>query len=46
MAGVPLRVIAENLGHADSRMTEKHYAHLTKSYVSDELRKASLDFSV
>jgi integrase len=27
MAGVPLNVVAHNLGHADTRMTEKHYAH-------------------
>ena len=28
MAGAPLQVVAANLGHADTRMTEKHYAHL------------------
>ena len=28
MRGVPMGVIAEQLGHADTRMTEKHYAHL------------------
>src|SRR5262249_26292585 len=33
MAGVPLQVIAANLGHADTRMTERHYAHLAPSYV-------------
>jgi integrase len=27
--GVPIDVIAEQLGHADTRMTEKHYAHLS-----------------
>ncbi len=26
--GVPMRVIADQLGHADTRVTEKHYAHL------------------
>jgi integrase len=26
--GVPMGVIAEQLGHVDTRMTEKHYAHL------------------
>jgi len=30
-----MRVIAEQLGHADTRMTEKHYAHLAPSYVAD-----------
>jgi len=34
MAGVPLNVVAHNLGHADTRMTEKHYAHLAPSYTN------------
>jgi integrase len=38
MRGVPLSVIAEQLGHADTRMTEKHYAHLAPSYVADTIR--------
>jgi hypothetical protein len=33
MRGVPMGVIAEQLGHAGTRMTEKHYAHLAPSYV-------------
>ncbi len=36
--GVPMRVIAEALGHSDTRITEKHYAHLTPSYVASALR--------
>jgi integrase len=36
--GVPMGVIAEQLGHADTRMTEKHYAHLAPSYVADTIR--------
>ena len=28
MAGVPLLVVAKNLGHSDTRMVEKHYGHL------------------
>ncbi len=39
-AGVPLPVIAANLGHADTRMTERHYAHLAPSYVADTIRAA------
>jgi hypothetical protein len=31
-------VIAEQLGHAYTRMTEKHYAHLAPSYVADTIR--------
>jgi integrase len=35
MRGVPMGVIAEQLDHADTRMTEKHYAHLAPSYIAD-----------
>jgi integrase len=38
MAGVPMGVIAAQLGHADTRMTEKHYAHLAPSYVAQTIR--------
>ena len=38
-AGVPMAVIAEALGHADERMTRKHYAHLGPSYVSTTIRQ-------
>ena len=37
-AGAPLPVIAANLGHADTRMTERHYAHLAPTYVADVIR--------
>jgi integrase len=40
MKGVPMAVIAAQLGHADTRMTEKHYAHLAPSYVADTIRAA------
>lgn len=38
MNGTPMPVIASLLGHADTRMTEKHYGHLSPSYVADTLR--------
>lgn len=38
LAGVSDQVIAAALGHADTRMTVKHYAHLKPSYVADTLR--------
>lgn len=38
MRGVPMRVIADQLGHADTRMTERHYAHLAPSYVAATIR--------
>lgn len=38
MHNVPMAVIAHQLGHADTRMTEKHYAHLAPNYVADAIR--------
>ena len=38
MRGVPLAVIAEQLGHADTRITQGHYAHLSPSYVAHTIR--------
>jgi integrase len=40
MKGAPLGVIAAQLGHSDTRMTERHYAHLSPSYVADVVRAA------
>lgn len=40
MRGVPLAVIAKQLGHADTRMVEKHYGHLAPSYVAETVRAA------
>jgi integrase len=37
-AGVPMSVIASHLGHANTRMTEKHYAHLAPSHVAEVVR--------
>src|SRR5262249_1889332 len=44
MAGVPLMVVAKNLGHRDTRMCELHYGHLSPSYVADEIRKKAPRF--
>ena len=41
MDSVPLMVVARNLGHADTRMVEKHYGHLATSYVREAIRAAS-----
>ncbi len=38
MNGMPLMVVARNLGHADTRMVEKHYGHLAPSYISEAVR--------
>lgn len=40
MKGVPRGVIAAQLGHSDTRTTEKHYAHVAPSYVADMVRAA------
>ena len=41
MAGVPLPVVSQNMGHADTRMTIKHYAHLAPSYIADAIRASA-----
>jgi integrase len=46
MAGCPLMVVARNLGHADTRMVEKHYGHLAPSYVADAIRAAAPRFDI
>ncbi|MBP1184198.1 site-specific integrase [Methylobacterium sp. PvR107] len=40
MRGVPMGVIAAQLGHADTRMTERHYAHFAPSYIASTIRGA------
>ncbi len=44
MAGAPLMVVAQNLGHADTRMVEKHYGHLAQSFVADTIRRTAPSF--
>ena len=46
MAGAPLIVVAQNLGHADTRMVEKHYGHLSESYVAEAIRAAAPRFGI
>jgi hypothetical protein len=46
MQGVPMAVIAEQLGHADTRMTERHYAHLSPSYVAQTIRANFPDLGI
>ena len=45
-AGAPLIVVARALGHADTRMVDKHYAHLAPSYVADVIRSTAPDLCV
>jgi integrase len=44
MNGVSLLVVAKNLGHADTRMVEKHYGHLAPSYIADAIRAGAPKF--
>ena len=44
MSGASIEVVAKLLGHSDSRITAKHYAHLAPSYVSDVLRSSLPSF--
>ena len=44
MAGMPLMIVARNLGHKDTKMVESHYGHLAPSYVVDQVRQFAPDF--
>lgn len=44
MNGVPLMVVAKNMGHSDTRMVEKHYGHLAPNYVADAIRAGAPRF--
>jgi integrase len=44
MNGAPLMVVARNLGHADTRMVERHYGHLSESYIAEAIRAAAPRF--
>lgn len=46
MNGIPLMVVAQNLGHADLRMVTTHYGHLAQSYVTDAIRAGAPRFKV
>jgi hypothetical protein len=38
MNSVPLVVLAQNLGHVDVSMIQKHYGHLARTYIVDAIR--------
>jgi hypothetical protein len=46
MNGTPLLVVAKNLGHADTRMVEKHYGHLAPSFIADAIRAGAPRYRV
>jgi integrase len=39
MAGMPLQVAAQMLGHSDTRMVEKHYGHLSRTFVAQQVEE-------
>lgn len=41
-----MAVIAEALGHADERITRRHYAHLSPSYVADTVRQTVVGLGI
>ena len=46
MNGVPLLVVSKNLGHSDTRMAERHYSHLSRSFVADAIRAGAPRFGL
>jgi integrase len=46
MNGVPLMVVARNLGHTDTRMVERHYGHLAPSFITDAIRAGAPRFGL
>jgi integrase len=46
MAGVPLLVVAKNLGHADTRMVERHYGHLAPSFITAAIHAGAPRYDV
>jgi integrase len=46
MSQMPLMVLAESLGHADTRTVTETYAHLTSDYIDEEIRRAAPRFGM
>jgi integrase len=44
MAGMPLMIVAKNLGHADTAMVQKHYGHMSQDHVADAIRASAPKF--
>lgn len=42
MQGVPIKYISEALGHSDTRITEKYYAHLHETHEQKVIRENSM----
>jgi integrase len=46
MNGIPLLVVAQALGHTDTRMVEKHYGHLAPGYAAQQIREKAPTFGI
>jgi integrase len=46
MGGVPLMVVAKNLGHTSTSMVEKFYGHMARSHVVDAIRAGAPRYGV
>jgi integrase len=46
MNGMPLMIVARNLGHTSTRMVERHYGHLAPSFVVDTVRATAPRYGV
>jgi integrase len=46
MNGMPLLVLAQQLGHAGTKMITEHYGHLATSYVDEMVRATAPQFGV
>jgi integrase len=46
MNGMPLMVVARNLGHVDTKMVERHYGHLAPSFITDAIRAHAPRFGI
>jgi integrase len=44
MNGMPLMVVARNLGHADTKMVERVYGHLAPDFITDAIRTSAPRF--
>lgn len=46
MAGMPLMAVARALGHADTRMVERHYGHLAPDFINQAIRANAPKFGI
>jgi integrase len=44
MAGMPLMIVAKNLGHVDTVMVQQHYGHMSQDHVADAIRASAPRF--